>query len=154
MKPGPAKIAYDKAYYKKYKKRILKEAQEAYRHWKNSFTAEEFFQMNRRHVLKYRYNLTPEEVKKLWRKQKCRCKLCRKRVNKFVVDHDHDCCSGRRSCGKCIRGLLCIPCNAMLGQLVRMQKIGFKKIQKYLRRIHDLAIRSTFLPSTRAVKTG
>lgn len=27
------------------------------------------------------------------------------------VDHDHACCSGRRTCGKCVRGVLCHSCN-------------------------------------------
>ena len=27
------------------------------------------------------------------------------------IDHDHRCCDGARSCGKCIRGVLCYPCN-------------------------------------------
>lgn len=32
------------------------------------------------------------------------------------VDHDHACCPERaRSCGKCIRGILCGDCNVMLG---------------------------------------
>ena len=32
------------------------------------------------------------------------------------VDHDHACCpEGGRSCGKCIRGLLCMECNKYLG---------------------------------------
>lgn len=33
------------------------------------------------------------------------------------VDHDHSCCPGRFSCGKCIRGILCGKCNMGIGLL-------------------------------------
>jgi hypothetical protein len=35
----------------------------------------------------------------------------------FFVDHDHSCCPGLKSCGKCVRGLLCSSCNSGMGQL-------------------------------------
>jgi Recombination endonuclease VII len=33
------------------------------------------------------------------------------------VDHDHGCCPGKRSCGRCVRGILCGCCNRAIGQL-------------------------------------
>lgn len=35
----------------------------------------------------------------------------------FAVDHDHRCCKGRRSCGACVRGLICDLCNRGIGFL-------------------------------------
>ena len=35
----------------------------------------------------------------------------------MTVDHDHSCCPGRLTCGRCVRGILCSRCNAAAGQL-------------------------------------
>jgi hypothetical protein len=47
-----------------------------------------------------------------------RCPICQEASPAGLqVDHDHQCCPGERSCGKCVRGLLCGPCNRALAQM-------------------------------------
>lgn len=48
------------------------------------------------------------------------CALCKQppaNGEKLVTDHNHDCCPGEKSCGKCIRGLIHAHCNCALGFL-------------------------------------
>jgi hypothetical protein len=49
---------------------------------------------------------------------KCAILHCRAtgKTRRLAVDHDHKCCPGRTSCGKCVRGLLCNPHNEMFGR--------------------------------------
>jgi hypothetical protein len=66
-----------------------------------------------------KYNLTLEDYHNLLQSQDFSCKICKQKDSTFrkrlSVDHDHSCCPGEGSCGKCIRGLLCHHCNAALG---------------------------------------
>lgn len=67
-----------------------------------------------------RFGLTVENYIDLERSQNGLCKVCKKpetQKRRLSVDHDHSCCPGPNSCGKCIRGLLCFRCNAVLGQI-------------------------------------
>lgn len=62
------------------------------------------------------FNLTPEQYDEIGERQGWRCALCLK-DKPLCVDHDHRCCPGYRSCGRCVRGLLCQSCNRGLGLL-------------------------------------
>lgn len=64
---------------------------------------------------RYEYNLLPEEFDFKLKDQNGKCALCFKVFENYDVDHDHSCCSHRKTCGKCNRGLLCHGCNTALG---------------------------------------
>ena len=66
------------------------------------------------------YRLTYAEYMDLLVSQGNACAGCRSPVSDgkdLVVDHDHNCCSTEYTCGECVRGLLCSPCNIALGQV-------------------------------------
>lgn len=65
------------------------------------------------------HNLAEADYERMSKAQGDRCKICERREPRgwLVIDHDHDCCPGKYSCGQCIRGLLCSRCNAGLGML-------------------------------------
>jgi hypothetical protein len=67
---------------------------------------------------KGKYGLSAAAFQDLLDKQGGCCAICRtdNPGSKFwAVDHDHACCQGQRSCGNCVRGILCGPCNLGLG---------------------------------------
>lgn len=67
------------------------------------------------------YGLTAQQYDELLARQNYACALCRKEHTEFsrklAVDHDHNCCPGGKSCGRCVRGLLCPACNTFLGKI-------------------------------------
>ena len=76
-----------------------------------------------------KYGLTPERLKQMLVAQDYGCAICPEKFDldakyPFDVDHDHNCCSGEKTCGDCIRGILCRSCNRGLG--------AFKDNMKYL----------------------
>ncbi len=66
-----------------------------------------------------RFNLSLDQIEKLYAPD-AKCDNCgRAQLNgrALAVDHDHGCCPGKGSCGKCIRGFLCSGCNTSLGHM-------------------------------------
>jgi hypothetical protein len=87
------------------------------------------------------YRITVEKYNEMLIQQGGVCAICgepetvvvRGRVINLAVDHDHSCCPGKTSCGKCVRGLLCRRCNWILARWRDDMKL-FEKAISYLRR--------------------
>jgi hypothetical protein len=80
--------------------------------------------VERKHQMLRKYGLTIEAYEVILAAQNGVCRICELPettlgkngiARRLCVDHDHSCCPGKVTCGKCIRGLLCIRCNAALG---------------------------------------
>lgn len=70
------------------------------------------------------YGIDGATYRSLLEAQDHACRICRKAetathqsgtLRRLAVDHDHGCCPGKKSCGKCVRGLLCARCNSAIG---------------------------------------
>lgn len=92
-----------------------------------------------------RYRTTPVQYEEMLIKQDYKCAICRTTFNEdqdraVHVDHDHSCCnntsSGLKSCGKCVRGLLCGRYNVGLGALDDSEE-NLKRAIKYIKDHND-----------------
>ena len=99
---------------------------------------------NKHYQLRFCYKMSLADYQKRLEEQgnKCANPFCDAtaasvRYQRLMVDHDHKCCAGRTSCGKCVRGLLCSKCNSALGHakdsIVRLQGL-ISYLEKYERR--------------------
>jgi hypothetical protein len=75
-----------------------------------------------------RYGLTDETFSRLLEIQQNACAMCFEPFQDgqpVFVDHDHACCPDeKKSCGRCVRGLLCLRCNVALGYIERMGELA------------------------------
>lgn len=69
------------------------------------------------------WGLTPAQYHEIWQAQGGICPICLKSLGVNMegrgrgpaIDHDHRCCPRNSSCGKCIRGIIHVKCNSLLG---------------------------------------
>jgi hypothetical protein len=90
----------------------------------------------RRNNLKALYRITLEEYENLLASQNGVCALCGlppEPDTNLSIDHDHSCCSGKKSCGKCIRSLLHPRCNLIIGLLHESLSLAIK-VNEYIKR--------------------
>lgn len=90
--------------------------------------------------IKSRYHISADEYVALLEKQGGCCAICGTdspditgKFKQWCIDHDHACCPGLYTCGKCIRGLICRKCNFALG-CARDSTDILEKMLQYLRR--------------------
>ena len=98
----------------------------------------EYTAYRQRYTRLHHYGITPMQFDELLKRQNNKCASCGTNnpggiYKQWHVDHDHLCCSGKNSCGKCIRGLLCMACNTALG-LMQDNPINIEKLANYVRR--------------------
>jgi hypothetical protein len=67
------------------------------------------------------------------------CPICREPLYEGVtgseqlcVDHDHNCCPGNHTCGKCVRGFLHRRCNTLLGLTEKYPGTWSENTRRYL----------------------
>lgn len=72
-----------------------------------------------RRTLCKKHGITIDRYNEMLVAQNGVCAICDKPETEgsgwLAIDHDHLCCPGLHSCGKCIRGLICTKCNQGLG---------------------------------------
>ena len=77
---------------------------------------------NRHSSIACRYSIAPEDMEVIY-ESGCANPSCQSKDN-LHIDHDHTCCPGNESCGKCVRGVLCGSCNITLGWLEKINREG------------------------------
>lgn len=88
----------------------------------------------RRRTLAAKYGLDEDTFNNILRNQDNVCAICLGiEVDRWAVDHDHACCDGDKTCGKCIRGILCFRCNTALG-LLKDSPLNVSRALAYLSR--------------------
>lgn len=84
------------------------------------------------------YKLTPEQYNEILKAQNYLCAVCELEKQNLCIDHDHSCCPSKISCGKCVRGLVCLGCNNLLGfcadNITTLNK-GIQYLQKHAKTI-------------------
>jgi hypothetical protein len=117
---------YLSEYNKKYRDRLNKNA--VRRRKENPEKGKKYYRL-------WTYGLTEEQYEAILKAQHGIC-ICGvdfdTNQHKPCVDHDHKCCPGNRSCGKCVRGILGRSCNIALGLL----KDDYIRLERLARHAH------------------
>lgn len=126
-------------YTRTYLQRMREERPEAYaelRKRNNEIKKRQFAENPERHRwagIYKKYKLTKQMYLDLLEQQGGTCAICKNppKKNWLAVDHNHACCPGIKSCGNCVRGLLCGSCNSFLGRVKENPITLIAYLEKY-----------------------
>lgn len=88
---------------------------------------------------KKRFGLDKTAFEAMFEAQGFRCAICRSAdpgPRFWAIDHDHACCPGSvtKTCGECVRGILCMSCNHGIGSL-RDDPVRMRAAADYVERM-------------------
>lgn len=89
--------------------------------------------------LRLKYLITLDEFIKM---SENGCEICGDKPERSLhVDHDHKCCRGDKTCGDCVRGILCNKCNKAVDKyesgLMRADYPDWDIVAEYVRKHND-----------------
>lgn len=122
---------------------------ETYRAWRATARGQVVM---RNHTLRARYGIEVEQYDLMLREQGGHCRLCPRTPEDegraLAVDHDHACCPGRKSCGRCLRGLLCTSCNNRLAAVENPDEEWIATARAYLAEARTVGDAKPYLMKT------
>ena len=126
-------------YTKSYRERLKQNNPEQYRKMQdanNKLKKEAFAKDPERYrwqTIYKKYKLTKQMYLDMLEQQGGVCAICKglPKRNWLAVDHNHLCCPGTKTCGHCIRGLLCSSCNSFLGRVSDNPQTLNEYLEKY-----------------------
>jgi recombination endonuclease VII len=126
------KREYDRARYQRIKEERLAQV----RAYARTERGQEVQRRKNQRLRWTRHGITPERAAELLLEQgdACAVSLEPLTLETAQVDHDHACCPGPLSCGQCIRGLVCDPCNKRVAYVESATSEAAPEIAAYLAR--------------------
>ena len=69
------------------------------------------------------------------------CEICGDKPERSLhIDHDHKCCKGAKTCGACVRGIVCNGCNKAIDKYERgHMRLDYPKRDKIIEYIEKYA---------------
>lgn len=110
---------YNRRWYEAHRDRVQETHRESSRRWREANREQvresrRHREQNREYAVTRRHGISRAQRNAMYEAQGQACAGCRTPMldSELEIDHDHACCPGPRSCGGCVRGLVCRSCNA------------------------------------------